>query len=315
MEPEVLLSVQKMTRTFGTGMFGDHGTRAVDDVSLSIYKGEILGLIGESGCGKTTLAKLVLGLMKPTSGTIAYRPGTSKVTKDKKPPIQVVFQDPYDSLSRRLSVREIVAEPLVIQKKRDRDGKVKQALEAVGLTPAEEYYGKYAYMLSGGQRQRVAIARAIVSGPELIVADEPISMLDMSVGVDILNLIRDLNEKLGVAFLFITHDIAAASYVCHRIAVMNAGRIVECGSKDAIISRPIHPYTRLLVGSSKDTAPERKEVTILETGGCCSIGYCENAAEKCRSPPALVKAEEGHYVACHNVCPGLKPYIRNGIRT
>ncbi len=235
--------------------------------------------------------------------------------KGKKPPIQVVFQDPYDSLSRRLSVREIVAEPLVIQKKRDGDGKVKQALEAVGLTPAEEYYGKYAYMLSGGQRQRVAIARAIVSGPALIVADEPISMLDVSVGVEILNLIRDLNEKLGVAFLFITHDIAAASYACHRIAVMNAGRIVECGPKDAIISRPIHPYTRLLIDSSKDMVSGHKEVKTLETEGCCSIGYCENAGEGCKAPQGLEKIEDAHYVACHKVYPGIKTYIRNDTRT
>jgi peptide/nickel transport system ATP-binding protein len=303
MEPEILLSVQKVTKTYG-GRAPD--TRAVDDVSLSIYRGEVLGLIGESGCGKTTLAKMVLGLMKTTSGKIVYLPGTQVKTRSKKRPIQVVFQDPYDSLSLRLTVRDIVAEPLVILRKQD-DEKVKWALEAVGLAPAEEYYGKYANVLSGGQRQRVAIARAIVSSPVLIVADEPISMLDVSVGVDILNLLRDLNQKLGVAVLFITHDISAASYVCGRIAVMNTGRIVECGSKDVIISSPVHPYTKLLVESSKDKDPEPRVAKASERGECCSIVYCKSARNECRSPQKLVKVEEGHYVACPYNRIGTKP--------
>jgi len=254
-----LVRVSNLSKTFSGGILRPgQSVRALDDVSLSICRGTILGLIGESGSGKTTLGKLILGLLKPTAGSITF-PGCEGNGKGSlKPVIQVIFQDPYDSLSHRMTVREIVAEPLVIRYGgRVDDGEVRHALELVGLTPVDEYLGLYPHHLSGGQRQRVAIARAIIMGPDLIIADEPISMLDASISVGILNLILDLNETQGIGFLFITHDIAAASYVCHDIAVMKDGRIVEQGPREQIIGGCRHPYTRSLLAAARGglTAP------------------------------------------------------------
>lgn len=245
-----LVRLNGVTKTYRKGLFSkSDGITAVDGVSLSVHKGEILGLIGESGSGKTTLGKLILGLLTPTSGSI----GLTAFDGGRKPVVQVIFQDPYDSLSHNMTVGEIVAEPLAIKNKGRPDaGKVVEALVAVGLTPAEEYINKYPHQLSGGQRQRAAIARAVIAGPDLIIADEPISMLDASIGVDILNLILDLNERLGIAFVFITHDIAAAAYVSHNIAVMKDGKIVEYGTRKKIIAAGEHPYTRELLGAAKD---------------------------------------------------------------
>jgi peptide/nickel transport system ATP-binding protein len=247
-----LVRADNVSKIFYSGLIKrSSGFKALDGISLSITRGEILGVIGESGCGKTTLCKLVLGMLQPTSGTITL--AGNETGTGKKPVIQAIFQDPYDSLSHTMSVEEIVAEPYAIKHKGKADlEKVRQALTSVGLTPAEDYMHKYPHVLSGGQRQRVAFARAIITEPDLIIADEPISMLDASIGVDILNLILDLNERLGIAFMFITHDIAAASYVCHNIAVMNAGKIVEYGPRKKIIAECEHPYTRMLLSAAKE---------------------------------------------------------------
>jgi peptide/nickel transport system ATP-binding protein len=248
-----LVQVSNVSKTFAGGLLRrGSGVKALDDVTISIGRGEILGIIGESGSGKTTLGKLILGLLKPTSGSITF-PGCAREGRNAiRPVIQVIFQDPYDSLSHAMTVQDIVAEPYAIHHRGRVDaGKVRQALESVGLTPADEYLGQYPHHLSGGQRQRVAVARAIIAGPDLIIADEPISMLDASISVDILNLILDLNEKLGIAFMFITHDIAAASYVCHNIAVMKDGRIVEQGPRKQIIEGCRHPYTRSLLAAAR----------------------------------------------------------------
>lgn len=253
MSGQELVRVSDVSRTFGAGfLHRGNSVRAVDGVSITIGRGKILGLIGESGSGKTTLGRLILGLLKPTSGSVVFPGSPGEGGNGRKPVVQVIFQDPYDSLSHAMTIREIVAEPCAIRHKGRVDGqKVRHTLESVGLTPADDYLSLYPHHLSGGQRQRVAVARAIIAEPDLIIADEPVSMLDASVGVDILNLILDLNERLGVAFLFITHDIAAASYVCHDIAVMKDGRIVEQGPKRQIIEACGHPYTRSLLAAAR----------------------------------------------------------------
>jgi peptide/nickel transport system ATP-binding protein len=250
---EELVRISGISKVFYKGIFfKSDGFKALDGVTLSIKRGEILGVIGESGSGKTTLSKLILGLLKPTSGIIAFAEEYGK-----RPSVQAIFQDPYDSLSHNMSVEDIVAEPYAIMHKGRHDmARIPGALASVGLTPAEEYLHKYPHELSGGQRQRVAIARAIITEPDLIIADEPISMLDASIGVDILNLILDLNERLGIAFMFITHDIAAAAYVSHNIAVMKDGRIVEYGPRKKIIESCEHPYTRSLLKAACGPCPD-----------------------------------------------------------
>jgi peptide/nickel transport system ATP-binding protein len=254
MNEKELVRITDVTKVFKrTDLFRSaSGVLALDSVSLSVEKGEILGIIGESGSGKTTLAKLILGLLKPTSGSILFADIPNGGDGPRKPSVQVIFQDPYDSLNHMMTLEEIVAEPCFIKygKSYDRQ-KIWEALELVGLTPVDEFLHKYPHTLSGGQRQRVAIARAIVNEPDLIIADEPISMLDCSIGVDILNLILEMNEKKGITFMFITHDIAAAAYICNNIAVMKAGKIVEYGSKKQIISQCCHEYTNSLLASAE----------------------------------------------------------------
>lgn len=254
MNESELMSIVDVTKVFKrTGFLKNNSEiKALDGVSLSIKKGEILGIIGESGSGKTTLAKIILGLLKPTSGNILF----SAILN-----IQVIFQDPYDSLSHMMTIEEIIAEPCFIKygKSYERQ-KVNNALESVGLTPVDEFLHKYPHTLSGGQLQRVAIARAIVTEPDLIIADEPISMLDCSIGVDILNLILEMNEKKNITFMFITHDIAAASYICNNIAVMKAGKIVEYDSKKQIISQCRHEYTKLLLSCAKGEVVDYNKV-------------------------------------------------------
>ncbi len=254
MNGKELVRITDVTKVFKkTGFFrGSSSVLALDNISLSVKKGEILGIIGESGSGKTTLAKLILGLLKPTSGSISFADVRNHEHESRKPAVQVIFQDPYDSLSHMMTIGEIVAEPCFIKYGRSYvPEKVRQALESVGLIPVDEYLHKYPHTLSGGQRQRVAIARAIVTQPDMIIADEPISMLDCSIGVDILNLILEMNEKSGITFLFITHDIAAATYICNNIAVMKAGKIVEYGPKKQIISQCSHEYTDSLLASAR----------------------------------------------------------------
>lgn len=254
MNEKELVRVSDVTKLFKrTNLFrGTSGVLALDSVSLSVEKGEILGIIGESGSGKTTLAKLILGLLKPTSGGILFADILNGDHGSRKPAVQVIFQDPYDSLSHMMTIEEIVAEPCFIKYGGSYDRqKVRQALGSVGLTPVDEFLHKYPHTLSGGQRQRVAIARAIVTEPDLIIADEPISMLDCSIGADILNLILEMNEHKGITFMFITHDIAAAAYICNNIAVMKAGKIVEYGPRKQIISHCRHEYTNSLLASAR----------------------------------------------------------------
>ncbi|WP_407347461.1 ATP-binding cassette domain-containing protein [Methanolobus sp. WCC1] len=253
MEDSCLIKIDNLSKVFrGKGILrNDSEVKALDNVSLAVKKGEVLGIIGESGSGKTTLGKLILGLLKPTSGNISFADINNNSTENGKPVVQVIFQDPYDSLSHMMTVEQLVAEPCIIQNGKNADrNKIVCALESVGLTPVESFLHKYPHTLSGGQRQRVAIARAIITEPDMIIADEPISMLDASIGVDILNLMLDMKEKMGITFMFITHDIAAAAYISDNIAVMKEGKIVEYGSRKQIISDCCHEYTRSLLLSA-----------------------------------------------------------------
>lgn len=261
MSEDEIIKVVNITKVFKSKRLfkGSSSVTALDGVSLTVLRNKILGVIGESGSGKTTLAKLILGLLRPSSGFISFADLKGVNGELRKPAVQVIFQDPYDSLSHMMTIEEIVAEPhLIKHKSRCNADRIRNVLESVGLTPVEEYLHKYPLSLSGGQRQRVAIARAIITNPDLIIADEPISMLDASIGVDILNLLTEMNEKLGITFIFITHDISAAAYVCHNIAVMNSGQIVEYGPTKQIMTKCQHSYTNSLLSAAG--------INIISTG-------------------------------------------------
>jgi len=292
--------------------------RAVDDVSFDIKKGEIFGLAGESGSGKTTTGRLLLRLVEPTEGKIIFedRDITSIGEKEFKPfrrRMQIVFQDPYESLNARMTIQSIIEEPLVIQGLvgEDMAGRVQKALEDVQLTPPEEFLFRYPHELSGGQRQRVAMARALILSPEFIVADEPVSMLDVSIRAEILNLLVDLRNKYGTSFLYITHDLALARHICDRLAVMYLGKIVEMSNVDQVMLEPLHPYTNALISAVPVPDPTSKRVEVVIKGeipspinppsGCRFHTRCPlYIGEICRTKePPLVEVKKGHYVACH----------------
>ena len=292
--------------------------RAVEDVSLSIRRGEIVSLVGESGSGKTTLGEVLTMLQRPTGGSICLQgKDLSRLPPRKLRPyrrhMQVVFQDPYQSLDPRLTVYRTVAEPIQVNENLAKDEiypRVVAMLDNVGLSPAEAFLYKYPRELSGGQRQRVAIARALILGPAFVVADEPVSMLDVSVASGILNLMLDLRSKLGTAFLFITHDLAVARYVSDRIAIMYRGRIVEIGAAAEVTGHPLHPYTQLLLSAvpAVNVATKRERVTTdLETAdleqeaiGCAFQFRCPFVMDRCREAvPPLLEVETGHFAACY----------------
>lgn len=292
--------------------------RAVDDVSFSVRKGEIFTLAGESGCGKTTTGKLVVSLMPPTSGKIFF--GDVEITalnhealRMLKRKLQIIFQDPYASFNPRMKIGEAVGHPLEIHgiaKGPEKRKKVLEILERVGLTPAEKVVDLYPHQMSGGQRQRAAMARALILQPEFIVADEPVSMIDVSLRTSIIDLMLDLRKDFGLTYLFITHDLAIAKYISDRIAIMYLGKIVELADKQTIFANPLHPYTQALLAAIPVPVPEAKRKKTELKGdvpsainipsGCRFRTRCPRCDEKtCKEEePELIQISPNHYVAC-----------------
>lgn len=292
--------------------------RAVDDISFEVKPQEIYGLAGESGSGKTTTGRLLVRLTSPTSGKIFFKDQDISSLGDKslKPirrKMQIIFQDPYESLNPRKYIRGIVEEPLLIHGivGREAEDRVHEVMEDVQLTPPEDFLFRFPHELSGGQRQRVAVARALVLQPEFIVADEPVSMLDVSIRAEILNLMTDLREKLGVSFLYITHDLALARHICDSLAVMYLGKIVEKGPTEVLLTEPLHPYTQALISAVPvpDPTSRRIEVTVkgeipspvTPPSGCRFHTRCPAyIGDVCRmKEPPLIEVGKNHYVACH----------------
>jgi len=293
--------------------------RAVDGVSFDLRRGEVLALVGESGCGKTTTAMSVMGLTEPSGGLIRFEglPLHEQLRRNRslRQTIQMVFQDPYESLNPRMTIGEIVAEPLEVHKlyktKQATEQAVLAALDEVGLRPAAEFIDRRPHELSGGQRQRVVIAGALVTGPRLLVADEPVSMLDVSIRAEILMLLNDLRERRGISILFITHDLATAALFADRIAVMYLGRIVEIGPASVVLSQPLHPYTKALLSVIPSLDPRRKRQHLILQGetpnpanipsGCRFHPRCPLANALCQELDPRLELKQGHEVACIRV--------------
>jgi peptide/nickel transport system ATP-binding protein len=312
----------------GGGVFrrGSDFIHAVSELNLQIQRGESVGLVGESGCGKTTTGKLLVRLIEPSSGSILFHTEegpvdiaqlNGKELKTFRRRVQMIFQDPYESMNPRLTIYDTVAEPLDVQgigTIPEREARVASLLETVGLTPASSFLFRYPHELSGGQRQRVAIARALVVEPEFVVADEPTSMLDVSVRTGVMNLMRDLAERLGVTYLYITHDLAVARYMCDRIAVMYLGKIVEIGETEEILHNPKHPYTRALLSAVPVPDPKYKREPVVIKGGiskpinpiarCRFYERCTISQQICLDedhPPLADRADDKHFAACYVV--------------
>lgn len=312
-----ILSVKNLKKYFvKKGFTGSSKeiTRVADDISFSIKNAETFVLAGESGSGKTTIARLILRALEPDSGTISFDGQEITDQKDTLEKIrlgcQMVHQDPYASINPRMTVLDIVKEPLEIHNIGNKEERSRLALAALGHVKLEsdDIASKYPHMLSGGQRQRVAIARAIVTNPKLVIADEPVSMLDVSVRIGILELIKELQEKHGISFLYITHDLSTARYIGHRIAILYLGKIVEMGPISEVLSSPLHPYTQALIDSISEPDPDNlhrdKKIRINEPSyadayqGCRFRPRCPYAIEKCKQEPELEKVSENRQVAC-----------------
>jgi len=322
-ENGVILRVKNLVKHFPIteGIFFQrqvNAVRAVDGISFTVKHGEILGLVGESGCGKTTTGRTIIQLEKPTSGEIIFEE-VDLVSADRKElfkarrRIQMIFQDPYASLNPRLTVKEIIEEPLAIHNvgtPKERTDRAKELLDKVGLNPS--YINRYPHEFSGGQRQRIGIARAIALQPDMIICDEPISALDVSIQAQIVNLLEELQEDLGLTYLFIAHDLSMIKHICSRVAVMYLGKIMELTDKTILFDKPYNPYTIALLSAVPVPDPfveEKRKRIILEgdvpspinpPSGCRFHTRCYMAKERCKiEEPQLLEVEKDHFVACH----------------
>ena len=316
---EILVEVKNLKQYFPvrTGLLSSKPLKAVDDVSFTIGRGETLGLVGESGCGKTTVGRTILRLYEPTAGEVIFdgEPVTAKNITHMRKQMQMVFQDPYSSLDPRMTVEDIIGEPLDVHhlysNKKERREKILELMNYVGLNA--EHARRYAHEFSGGQRQRIGIARALAVDPKFIVCDEPVSALDVSIQAQVINMFEELQEKLGVAYLFIAHDLLVVHHISKRIAVMYLGKMVEIADADDLNENPIHPYTESLLSAvpipDPKTARERQRIVL--TGdvpsplnmptGCPFRTRCRYATEQCAAEcPTLTDRGHGHLVACWN---------------
>lgn len=311
---DTILEVKHLKKYFNTpkGML-----HAVDDVSFTLERGKTLGIVGESGCGKSTTGRAILRLIEPTSGEVIFN-GEDIVKKNKEEmrllrrEMQLIFQDPYASLDPRKTVSEIIGEPLKLQKlvpdKNERAKRVHELMEVVGL--ADRLVNTYPHELDGGRRQRIGIARALAMEPKLIICDEPVSALDVSIQAQILNLMQDLQEKMGLTYIFITHDLSVVNHFANDIAVMYLGQLIEKAPSEMLFDRPTHPYTQALLSAIPVPSLKKRRERIILKGeisspinpkpGCRFAARCPYATDRCRSEePKLVEIEKDHFVACH----------------
>ncbi|MEG2420046.1 MAG: ATP-binding cassette domain-containing protein [Oscillospiraceae bacterium] len=319
-EREVLVSVQNLKKYFEVGK--KQTLKAVDDVTFNIYRGETLGLVGESGCGKSTLGRTIIQLYNATAGKVIFdgEDITAKLgradLKEFTRRAQMIFQDPYASLNQRMKVIDIVAEGIdahgLAGSRKEREDMVVALLETVGLD--REHANRYPHEFSGGQRQRVGIARALAVNPDFIIADEPISALDVSIQAQVINLLQELQEKRGLTYLFIAHDLSMIKHISDRVGVMYLGSLVELTTSDELFERPLHPYTQAMFSAIPMADPklEASRQRILLHGnvpspinlgaGCRFAGRCPNATDRCRAEtPVFTEVAPGHFVACHQV--------------
>lgn len=315
-----LLQVKSLKKYFPISSGGVVGrtvgqVKAVDDVSFSIEEGETLGLVGESGCGKSTTGRSIIRLIEPTEGEITFQNINlsqlkGRELREARKDLQIVFQDPYASLNPRKTIGATLEEPLVIHgiTKTERKKRVLELLEIVGLT--EYHAGAYPHEFSGGQRQRIGIARALITKPKLVVADEPVSALDVSIQSQILNLMKDLQDQFKLTYLFISHDLSVVRHVSDRVGVMYLGRLVEIASKGELYSNPTHPYTEALLSAAPHLNPREKPQRVILKGdipspanppsGCAFHTRCNKCMDLCTtSRPELQEIKSGHFVACH----------------
>lgn len=325
-ENRKLIEIKNLKKYFSInqGLFNtrsNYQVRAVDDISFSIFKGETLGLVGESGSGKTTTGRVILRALEPTGGDILFSPNNEKTinvatlnkkeTKEFRRHAQMIFQDPYSSLSPRMTVRDIISEPLVVNKfgsREDMDQRVRDVAQLCGLKI--EHLRRYPHAFSGGQRQRIGIARALAINPEFVVCDEPVSALDVSIQAQILNLLKKLQDELGLTYLFVAHDLSVVEHLCDRVAVMYLGKLVELAETSELFYTPLHPYTEALMSAIPIADPHIEMKPMVLEGeipdpsnppsGCTFHPRCKYAQEICRTmAPEWREVHPGHFASCH----------------